>query len=85
MAYADDLCIVDHSKEGIEDANWAHLKFNTTKCALINSKSRKYMENFSPTLQGDPLNGKNGINTWVLERSCAIKGGDGHCYKIDCQ
>lgn len=66
LAYADDLCIAAHTKNDInrmisriEDfTNWAGLRFNTSKCAslsAINSKTRKYVESFSPTLNNQPI------------------------------
>ena len=66
MAYADDLCIVDNDIEGInamihkieEFSNWAQLQFNTSKCAslsMMNSKSRKYVESFSPKLNNQHI------------------------------
>ena len=66
LAYADDLCIVSHSKEDIssfidcilEFTNWAGLPFRADKCAAlscINHTTRKYVESFSPGLNGDSI------------------------------
>ena len=66
LAYADDLCIVAHSKEDInkfitvmiEFMDWAGLNFNVEKCAslsCINSTPRKYVQSFSPLVKGNPI------------------------------
>ena len=77
LAYADDLCISDHERQGIEHiikkisefADRANLTFNTSKCAslsAINSKSRKYVESTRQVWairQSQHLNGRRGTNT----------------------
>ena len=51
-----------HEKQDIESmieieefTDWAQLKFNTSKCASLNSQSRKYVESYSPILDGKPV------------------------------
>lgn len=66
LAYADDLCIMDHNKDGIERmiemmeefTRWAHLCFNTSKCAsisAINHRTRMYVEPYSPMLNNQAI------------------------------
>ena len=66
LAYTYDLCIIGTTKDEIHTmvsiiekfCAWAQLEFNVNKCAalsMINSKPRKYVESFSPSLQGQPV------------------------------
>lgn len=66
LAYADDICILSHSKEDIQEmlnkindfAKWAGLNFNPAKCgalSMINNSNRKYVEHFQPKLGPDLL------------------------------
>ena len=62
LAYADDLCLISDSKEGLQrqlDAvtqftSWASLDFNINKCgclSVMNNSSRGcYIEPFSPCM-----------------------------------
>ena len=63
LEYADDMCLLASSKADLERmlniveiyAKWAGLKFNISKCGILNLKNnngRKYVESFSPTLNG---------------------------------
>lgn len=50
LAYADDLCIIDSTQDGInammqkleEFSTWAHLTFNHSKCASLSMINRKH-------------------------------------------
>ncbi len=64
LAYADDLCIIRTSKQGINHMlsliyrffQWAGLSINPSKCAVlstINRNNRKYVEPFQPTMGPD--------------------------------
>ena len=66
LAYADDLCLVCRTREEVttfircltEFADWAQLRFKPSKCAIlscINRGVRKYVESFSPTIQGEKI------------------------------
>ena len=61
LAYADDLCLIGTTKDGINHmlgttANflkWAGLQLNLSKCAslsMINDRKRKYVEPFQPDI-----------------------------------
>ncbi len=67
LAYADDLCLISETKEGLQSqldelltfTSWAGLNFNVEKCgclSIINNSSRGcYIDPFSPNLLGDPI------------------------------
>ena len=61
LAYADDLCIMSHQKESLQEMldelckffEWAGLSLNPSKCgafSMINNVKRKYVEPFQPKI-----------------------------------
>ena len=66
LAYADDLCVIGTTREEIstylqrlgEFLEWSGMTVNIGKCAalsVINEGPRKYVESFSPSLQGSDI------------------------------
>ncbi len=66
LAYADDLCVLGETKEGVqkmldrisEFTEWEHLTFNTKKCGsltLAYKQQKLYADPFPPTINGDPI------------------------------
>ena len=66
LEYADDVCLFCSSKSDVERvisvveafSGWAGLSFNNSKCGILNLKNsaaRKYVESFSPKLNGCPI------------------------------
>ena len=61
LAYADDLCLIGTTKDGIASMlrttanflSWAGLQLNPSKCgslSMINNRKRKYVEPFEPDI-----------------------------------
>ena len=66
LAYADDLCIMSHQKQTIQEMldmmckfiEWAGLSLNPLKCgalSIVNSVKRKYAKPFQPKINYDAL------------------------------